>query len=290
MKFGFIEAEKANYSVAMLCSVLAVSRAGFYKWRAAKPSKRATEDVALGKAVGVVFEKNKRRYGSPRVHDELQCAGVKTSRKRVARLMREERLVARPKTRRRVTTLSNDDDAVARNLLNRDFEATRPNEKWVADITYLQTTRGDVYLASIIDLFSRRVVGWCVSASLSLELTNVALEMALATRRTDEPLMHHSDRGSHYTSKCYGERLTSLGITRSMSRKGNCWDNAPMESFHSTLKHELPEVTTGRLRPQEVRREVNNYITWYNETRRHSCLGYSSPAGYEGAARLGRVA
>jgi transposase InsO family protein len=289
VKFGFINAEKAQYSVSLLCEVLEVSRSGFYKW-CQKASRRVAADEQLAEVIQLEFDKSGQRYGSPRVFNELRLKGVRTSKKRVARLMRQAKLVARPERSHRPRTTLSSEEPAAENLLGRDFQASRPNEKWVADITYLRTTHGFLYLAAIMDLFSRRIIGWSLSHSLSMELTDRTLDMALMSRTLNGSLMHHSDRGIHYTAKAYGERLTAVGVTRSMSRKGNCWDNAPMESFNSTLKAELPAIAEGRLHPREVQSDVSHYISWYNTERRHSSLGYMRPVEYEEAARMGRAA
>lgn len=290
MKFGFIAAEKAHFPVKVLCEVLGVSRSGFYEWRKRGPSRRAREDELLRCHVVAAFKASRRTYGSPRVHRELQVHGVTVGRHRVARLMREEELRARAKRRFVVTTDSNHQEEAPTNLLKRDFTATRENEKWVGDITYLPTSSGFIYLAVLLDLYSRRVVGWSVSDTMETELALRALDGALATRRPTGPLIHHTDRGVQYVSAEYVSRLEEHGIQRSMSRRGNCWDNAPAESFFSTLKLELPEATSATLHPRDVRRAVIDYIARYNLERRHSSIGYLSPVDYEEAARRSRAA
>jgi transposase InsO family protein len=289
VKFGFIVAEKAHYPVTVLCEVLGVSRSGFYAWRKRPPSKRAQEDSLLKCHVVAAFEASRQTYGSPRIQQELAGQGVKVGRNRVARLMREEELRAREKSRFVVTTDSNHGQSVPDNLLERDFSAKRENEKWVGDITYLPTASGFIFLAVLLDLYSRRVVGWAVSNTMGTELPLRALESALATRTLTGPLIHHTDRGIQYVSRDYVECLQQHGIQRSMSRRANCWDNAPAESFFSTLKMELPEATCGTLHPKDVRRAVLDYIAHYNLKRRHSSIGYLSPVDYESAARMVRA-
>jgi transposase InsO family protein len=290
VKFGFIDAEKAHHPVKLLCSVLGVSRSGFYAWKKRSPSKRAQEDARLKCHVVAAFEASEQTYGSPRIKQELAGQGVKVGRNRIARLMREEELCAREKARFVVTTDSNHQASVPDNLLERDFSAKRENEKWVGDITYLPTSSGFIFLAVLLDLYSRRVVGWAVSDTMGTELPLHALDSALATRTLTGPLIHHTDRGVQYVSHDYVARLEQHGIQRSMSRRANCWDNAPAESFFSSLKMELPEATCGTHHPKDVRRAVLDYIARYNLKRRHSSIGYLSPVDYESAARMVRAA
>jgi transposase InsO family protein len=290
VKFRFIEAEKACYPVTALCSYLQVSRAGYYSWSKRSPSKHQQEDLLLSAHVLATFEAAKRRYGRPRVCEELRAEGLKVSQRRVGRLMREQHLVARPKRRFVITTMSEHDGPIAANELGRDFTASATNEKWVSDITYLPADGGFIFLAAVTDLYSRRVVGYDVSSSLETDLAVRALDMALATREIHGMLIHHSDRGIQYAATDYILRLEQRGIVRSMSRKGNCWDNAPAESFFSTLKFELKEVLNGKTSARDVRRAVLDYIAWYNLKRRHSSIGYVSPAEFEQATRMGRAA
>lgn len=288
--FHWIEAEKANFPIKVLCEVLEVSRSGFYAWVRRPPSVRALEDDRLAAEVRKAFEENKKRYGSPRVFEELRANGVRIGRGRVAKLMRREGLVARPTKRFVTTTMSNHDNPRAANVLNRDFSAAKPNEKWVGDITYLPTAQGYIYLAMLMDLHSRRIVGWDVAATMETSLASSALKMALATRTLDGPLLHHTDQGVQYTSVEYVELLKSNGITQSMSRRGNCWDNAPAESFFSTLKTELgAELLKGKGNARDVRRAVVDFIATYNLDRRHSSIGYVSPVDFE-AAWMSRAA
>lgn len=290
MKFGFILAERAHHSVSRLCEVLGVSRSGFYAWLQRKPSRTAQEDEGIKRHVVTAFEKSRRTYGSPRIKRQLKAQGIEVGRHRVARLMREASLCARRKRRFVRTTDSTHQEPVMENVLQRDFTATRENEKWVADITYLPTSHGFLFLATVMDLYSRRIVGSAISGSMEAQLALRALDSALATREKTGPLVHHSDRGAQYVSNAYVERLAQHGIQRSMSRQGNCWDNAPAESFFSSLKMELPEATDGTLHPREVRQAVIEYIARYNLERRHSAIGYVSPVDYETAARMTRAA
>lgn len=284
MKFRWIQAEKAQFPVKVLCEVLEVSRSGFYAWTGRSPSARQREDDRLAVKVRAAFEKSGRRYGSPRIREELCANGEHIGFGRVCKLMRRENLVARPKKRFVTTTMSQHENPRAANLLNRNFEATKPNEKWVGDITYLPTAQGYIYLAVLMDLHSRRIVGWDVANTMETALAMRALRMALATRTLDGPLLHHTDQGVQYTSADYVAELSTRGITQSMSRTGNCWDNAPAESFFSTLKTELgAELLKGKGDAREVRRTVIDYIATYNLDRRHSSIGYVSPVDFEAA-------
>jgi putative transposase len=284
MKFAFIDAEKAFHRITKLCNVLEVSRAGFYAWCGRAPSNHTVEDRRLTILVREAHERSRRTYGSPRVHVELaETHQVFVSRKRVIRLMRQEGLRARPRKRFKCTTDSNHDQPVAANILDRKFEAERPNQCWVGDTTELVTGNGKLYLAAILDLFSRYVVGWALSASNDRHLTMRALDMAIRRRCPDGDLLHHSDQGSTYASEDYQKVLAAHGITCSMSRRGNCYDNAAMESWNSTFKFECGEVFDSHAAAKE---KVFDYIeAFYNPQRRHSAIGYMSPAGFERTAR-----
>jgi transposase InsO family protein len=231
MKYHFIEEHKHEFPIVVMCHVLGVSESGFYAWRKRPTSQRQREDAQLRTQIRQVFTAHQGRYGSPRLQVELRDQGQSISRKRVARLMREAGLCAKGKRHRVVTTRRDASHPVAPNLLQRDFTATEPNTKWVTDITYIPTTQGWLYLAVILDLYSRAVVGWSMSACCDEELVAKTLQMALARRRPKAGLLHHSDRGCQYTSRAYRQRLEQAGMVVSMSRKGNCWDNAAMESF-----------------------------------------------------------
>jgi putative transposase len=283
--YEFIEAEKATYSVSELCSALDVSRSGYSKWRTAPPSRRARDDERLTAHVRAIHQRSRRTYGSPRVHAELRDQGERVSRKRVERLMREEGLQARKKRRFRITTESGHGLPVARNVLARRFTVDAPDSVWVGDITYIWTTQGWLYLAVLLDLFSRRVVGWALRPTLAEELATEAFQMALSRRQPPRGLLHHTDRGCQYAATEYRAELAKRGITCSMSRRGNCWDNAVAESFFATLKTELvhrQEFATHA----EARRAIADYIeSFYNAERRHSALGYVSPVAFELALR-----
>jgi transposase InsO family protein len=280
VKLAFIAAKMAEYPITVLCSALGVSRAGFYVAFGRPPSAHAVEDEKLAVLVRAAHEKSRRRYGAPRVQKELaEAQDVHVSQKRVARLMREEGLKARPRKRFKVTTMSDHDQPVAANLLDRNFEADAPNQKWVGDTTELLTPEGKLFLAVILDLFSRYVVGWALSPVNDRHLTMTALDMAIKRRCPEGGLLHHSDQGCTYASEDYQKILDAHDITRSMRRRGQVLDNATMESWNSTFKMECGE----RFDSQEIAKdECFDYIeTFYNGERRHSSLGYISPAEYE---------
>jgi transposase InsO family protein len=286
VKFALVDAEKAHYPVASLCACLGVSRSGFYAWRGRAPSARARTDQQLQVLVREAHERSRKTYGSPRVHAELAAKDVRVSRKRVVRLMQQEGLVARVRRRYKCTTMSEHDQPVAPNLLGQKFEAEAPNQRWVSDTTELLigASGAKLYLAVVLDLFSRFVVGWSLSAVNDRHLVGKALDMALRRRCPDAGLMHHSDQGSTYASEDYQKVLAARGITCSMSRRGNCLDNAAMESWNSTLKTELGErfESCGAAKEQ-----LFDYIeVFYNRQRRHSTLGYVSPAEHERTAVL----
>ena len=276
-RYRFIAAHASQYPVAVLCRVLGVARSGYYARRRAIPCARVQRDTAMLSQIETVFMRSRQTYGSPRVHATLQATGVRIARKRVARLMRIAGLVARTRRRSVATTVSDDSAHVpATNMLKRQFVATAPNQIWVADITYIPTREGWVYLAVVLDLFARRVVGWAIQATLDQTLTGAALAMAIHQRQPPAGLMHHSDRGSQYTSAAYQGMLMRIGATVSMSRRGNCWDNAVMESFFATLKSEIGT----RVFPNHVaaRSALFAYMEgFYNRQRRHSYLGYATP-------------
>lgn len=279
--YEFIEAEKAEYSVERLCEVLEVSRSAFYRWRHTKCSQRRRDDRELKTHVQAIFREHKGRYGSPRVRHELSTRGMHVSRKRVARLMCEEGLAARSPKRFRRTTDSRHGGAIAPNLLERNFIVDERNKVWVGDVTYLPTRDRWLYLAVLIDLYSRRVVGWAMSDIIDTQLVRDALRMATRQRKPKPGLIHHTDRDCRYASEDYREVLTELGATPSMSRKGNCWDNAVAESFFATLEHEL-FADLPLQSPERTRALVADYIErYYNEKRLHSYLDYRSPISYE---------
>lgn len=290
MKFEFIDAQKALFPVEFMCEQLGVSRSGFYAWRERPESARQQQDEQLAEEVAQAHRDSRGTYGSPRVHAELKARGRKVSRKRVARLMKKQKLAARKRRRSVRTTDSKHSHPVAPNVLERDFSPSQPNSTWATDITYVWTGEGWLYLAVVLDLFSRRVVGWSMSEHIDTKLVLGALEMALQGRQPPQGLIHHSDRGSQYASAEYRQALASRAIQASMSRKGNCWDNAVVESFFSSLKQELVYPTDFATRHQ-ARSELFEYIeVFYNRQRRHSSLGYLSPRDYERASLPDRLA
>lgn len=280
MRFRFIAVEKARHTITILCRCLAVTRSGFYAWHRRPESTRSRDDRRLKVLVRASFDESKQRYGSPRIHEDLIEQQEQVSRKRVIRLMQEDGLVARARKRYKVTTMSDHDQPVAANLLDQRFEADAPNQRWVGDTTELVIGGSQkLYLAAVLDLFSRFIVGWAVSAVNDRHLTIKALEMALKRRRPPIGLLHHSDQGCTYASEDYQDVLAAHGITGSMSRRGNCYDNAVMESFFSTVKSELGEHFESHA---DAKTELFDYIeVFYNQRRRHSTLGQISPATYE---------
>jgi len=281
MKFGFIHAEKAEFPVAALCRLLGVTRQGYYAYAARKPSERQMKDAALRERLRALHVENRGTYGSPRMRRALRAEGMKVGKRRVERAMRGMGLFARMRRRFRVTTQANPAHGVVSNVLARRFEASRPNERWVTDITYVWTDEGWCYLAVILDLFSRAVVGWSLDASLSTKLPLAALGMAVKRRCPAPGLLHHSDRGSQYTSADYLRTLHGLGAEVSMSRRCNCWDNAVAESFFATLKAELVHGRTWTSR-LDLRAALFDYIEiFYNRQRLHSTLNYKTPAQAE---------
>lgn len=293
MKYALIERHRGEFALSLMCRVLGVSRSGFYAWKARGPDTRCRQDQRLRVHIRAVFRRSKQTYGSPRVHQELRAEGVRCSKKRVERLMREDALVARPRRRFRRTTDSAHPHPIAPNLLMRKFGVEAvcgPDRVWASDITYVPTREGWLYLATVLDLGSRRVVGWSMRETLEAELATDALQMALWSRRPEAGLLHHSDRGVQYACHAYRELLEAHGLVASMSKKGDCWDNAVAESFFSTLEFELIERSDWHTRA-EARRAIFDYIErWYNRERRHSSLGYLSPAAYEQQFALTRRA
>jgi transposase InsO family protein len=266
-----------------MCRVLRVSAGGYYDWRGRPESSRAGKRHALVVAIKAVHGEVKARYGSPRIHAELVARGLPCSLNTVARLMREHGIAAKTKRKFRRTTDSSHDRPVAENVLNRQFEPGAANRAWTADITYIATGEGWLYLAAVEDLHSRQIVGWSMGSRINSRLVVDALEMAVSRRLPGEGLVAHSDRGSQYASEHYRGILAGRGIVCSMSRRANCWDNAPMESFFASLKKELVHGEDYATR-EEARASIFEYIeVFYNRVRRHSSLGYMSPAEYERA-------
>jgi transposase InsO family protein len=265
----------------VVCRVLHVSTSGYYAWTERGASCRSRRDRDLGAKVRAAHAASKGRYGSPRVHAELRAAGEKVGRKRIARLMKQAHLEGRKRRRFRKTTDSNHRLPIAPNLLKRNFTATAPNQAWVTDITFLWTQQGWLYLAAILDLFSRRVVGWATSPNVDRHLALAALRAALRDRRPSEGLVHHSDRGSTYASGDYRNALEAHGIECSMSRKGDCWDNAVAESFFASLKREVEEIEDLESHAQANVILADYIDKFYNLQRRHSTIGYRSPTEFE---------
>jgi transposase InsO family protein len=282
MKYSFIRQNSSAFPVRSMCQVLGVSPAGYYDWIDREPSAADKRREELAGEIRTAHADVKRRYGSPRMHAELNARGHACSVNTVAKIMKGLGIQAISHRRFRVgTTDSNHDFPVAANLVDRDFTASKPNEVWLSDITYVPTQEGWLYLATVEDLYSRRVVGWSMDVTMESRLVVDALAMAVQQRFPDEGLMIHSDRGSQYASEHYQRVLAKQGITCSMSRKGNCYDNAPMESFFATLKKELVHHETYAT-VAEAKASLFEFIeVFYNRVRRHSSLGYVAPAEFE---------
>jgi putative transposase len=281
VRFEFIQAEKANFPITLLCRVLEVSCSGFYRWLDAQPSERQTENERLKIEIKSIHSESRGTYGSPRVHAELQARGFEIGRNRVARLMADLGVTGQRPRRFRKTTDSHHNHPIAPDLVARDFNPSAPNQLWAADITYIATASGWAYLAVVLDLFSRRVIGWAVDEHMRTELVLEALDRALGTRDHSEGLVHHSDRGSQYASSRHREELERRGIRVSMGARGCAYDNAVVESFFATLKKDLV-YRTNWLDHHQAALAISEYIqVFYNRRRRHSTLGYMSPADYE---------
>lgn len=281
MRFAFIEAEKDRWPIDVQCCVLDVSRSGYYAWKGRPESLRKQEDNEIVAEIKDASKAGRGSYGSPRIHRELRANGRRIGRKRVERLMREEGIAARRKPRFRRTTDSTHPHPIAPNLLERHFEVDLPNTAWVTDVTYVWTHEGWLYLAVILDLFSRRVVGWAASANNDRTLAISALDRASASRGPQPGLLHHSDRGSPYASDDYDDALTAIGAVKSMSRKGDCWDNAVAESFFASIKGEMIDHEDYRTHAAAIA-GIGDYIdSFYNPCRRHSAIDYMSPIEFE---------
>jgi len=281
MRYQFMQAHDKQFRIGTMSRVLRVSRSGYYCWCDRPASKRAKENEKLLLRIETAHKDSKKRYGSPRIHQQLVKDGVACSRGRVARLMREAGIRAKQKRKFVLTTASNHDLPVAENLLNRQFDVATLNTVWTADITYVPTEEGWLYLGVVMDLCSKGIAGWSMDERMKSDLVASALMMAYERRNPGAGLLHHSDRGSQYASQDYQEMLKAYGMQGSMSRKGNCWDNAPMESFFHTLKTELTHHEKYRSR-EEARRSIFEYIeVFYNRQRLHSSLGYKTPAEFE---------
>lgn len=281
MKFRFIQRHAEQYRIKMMCLVLGVSRSGYYAWRRRQPSARERANRLLSALIRLLHQKSRRTYGYRRIHAALVAQGTTCGKNRVARLMQKDGLRARRRRRYKRTTQSRHNWPVAPNRLAQSFVATSPNQKWLTDITYVWTAEGWLYLSVVLDLYSRLVVGWAMEPYLTDSLTKKALQMALARRQPQPGLLHHSDRGSQYASASYQHLLSSHQALTSMSRTGNVYDNAPMESFFATLKTELIHHCNYITRRQ-AKSDIFEYIeVFYNRQRLHSALGYVSPMAYE---------
>jgi putative transposase len=282
MRFAFIAQHRGVWQTRRLCQALEVSRAGFYEWLRRPESHRTRENRQLTVSIRTSFEQSDRTYGSPRVWRDVMAWGHACGENRVARLMRVAGLQARPKRRKLPwDTGARGEQGIAQNLLDRQFEASAPNQRWVADFTYIWTQEGWLYFAAVLDLFSRRIVGWSMSVQMTAQLVTDALVMAIWRRGKPQQLMHHSDQGSQYTSEQFQRLLSELGVTCSMSRSGNVWDNSAMESFFSSLKTERVRGKIYATRT-EAKADVFDYVErFYNARRRHSTIGYLSPVEYE---------
>lgn len=280
--YRFIAAEKANYPISLMSRVLGVNRTAYHRWEGRAPSQRSLEDAFLTARIREIHRAARGVYGAPRIHAELRMAqGIKISRKRVERLMREAGISGLVPKRRGRTTIRVPGVRVADDLVERDFRPAGPNVLWVADITYLRSWEGWVYLAAVQDAFSRRIVGWAMAEHMKAELVTDALQMALARRRPEAGLIHHSDQGSQYVSLAFGQKARDAGIAVSMGSRGDCFDNAVAESFFATLKKELVRRRSWPNR-RELQSAVFDYVeTFYNRERRHSTLGYLSPREFE---------
>jgi putative transposase len=281
MKYAFMQAHEQEFAVTRMCKVLGVRRSGYYAWKRRPLSPRAQDDITLLLKVKDAFEKNRKVYGSRRIQHYLGRKGTPCSRYRVSKLMKQGQLIAR-RTRKRhpITTRQQVGNRTAPNVLNQDFQAAQPNEKWVSDITYIATDEGWLYLASILDLYSRRVVGWAIEEHMEVGLVEKAWQMALRNRHPAPDLLHHSDRGSQYTADAYLALLENARCQLSMSRTANCYDNAAMESFHATLKGECAFQSFET--KAAAKTAIFEFIeVWYNRQRLHSSLGYLSPIDFE---------
>lgn len=285
MRYAWIDGHRDSFPITAMCRVLKVSRSGFYAWRKRPKSRQAQRRESLVRKIKAVHrERKKNVYGSPRVYEELQARDVPCCRNTVAKVMKEAGIQAKTAKKFKATTDSKHSRPVAANVLDQQFEASRANEVWLADITYVWTGEGWLYLAAVEDLHTRKIVGWSTSNRLTRELATRALQMAIGRELPEAGLLAHSDRGSQYASDDYQRLLKLHGIRCSMSRKGNCWDNAPMESFFATLKKELIHLEQYETR-EEARQSLFEYIElFYNRVRRHSALGFVSPAEFEQAA------
>lgn len=281
MKYAFIQDHRREYRVSLMCRVLHVSRSGYYAWVSHPESRRRVENRRLLSQIRIAYDRNRGVYGSPRITEELRDQGYVCNEKRVARMMRAHGIRAKTVRKYKVTTDSKHNLPVAPNLLNRQFTVAQPNAVWVSDITYIWTSEGWLYLAGVVDLYSRQVVGWAMSRRIDGQLTLSALRQAIARRHPGRGLLHHSDQGKQYAAGDYSDLLNDHGMIASMSRRGDCWDNAVMESFFGTLKTEMVYFEEFSSR-EEAKTKIFEYIeVFYNRQRRHSTLGQLSPVEFE---------
>jgi putative transposase len=283
MKYRFIDENKSNYPASLMGEILGVSRSGFYRWR--KSGKRATSDLKLLRAIEDIHFASRKTYGSPRIFSQLKVLGFKTSKSKVERLMRENKIRSKMKKKFKATTNSKHPYPVAENILNRDFSPKAANQVWAGDITYIWTGEGWLYLAVILDLFSRQVIGWSMSERMTKDLSLNALRMAITRRKPERGLIHHTDRGSQYACGAYRKLLNAIGATCSMSRKGNCWDNACSESFFHTLKTEMVFFEEFKTRSEATSKIFEWIEVFYNRERHHSTLGNKTPEQFEKSAK-----
>jgi putative transposase len=283
MRYDFVEDHRGRWPVRLMCRVLHVSAGGYYDWRGRPKSAKAERREVLVVAIKAVHGEMKARYGSPRIHTELVARGRPCCVKTVARLMRQHGIAAKTRRKFRCTTDSKHAHPVAENIVDRDFNPKAANRIWTADITHVSNAEGWLYLAVVEDLYSRQIVGWSMGSRIDSRLVVDALEMALARRQPGEGLVAHSDRGSHYASEHYQGLLAKHGITCNMSRRANCWDNSPMESFFASLKKELVHDEKYTTRAEARASLLECIELFYNRIRRHSSLGYKSPVEYERA-------
>lgn len=287
MKFCFIEAHRPLWRLQTMCRLLHVSKSGYFAWRDGRESPRATKNRELIEKITIIHATHRQTYGSPRTHRHLRKQGDLVSVNRVARLMRQAGIRVTPTRRFTVTTDSDHDHPIAANILEQNFHATEPNTKWVTDITYIPTGEGWLYLAAIVDLFSRRVVGWAMQATMDRSLVLNCLDMAITTRKPGPNFIHHSDRGCQYTCAEYRQNLAKYQAVVSMSRRANCYDNAVIESFWHSLKVECVHRTTFATRAQ-AKAAIFDYIeVFYNRVRLHSSIGYKTPIEFEAAHLTG---
>lgn len=281
MRYAFIEEHRPMWRLPNMCRALEVSKSGYFAWRDGREAPRRSRDRALSVHIQAIHQQSRKTYGSPRIHHELKEQGMAVGKKRVERLMKSAGIAVLPLRRFVTTTDSDHDQPIAPNLLEQDFSASAPNQRWVTDITYIPTDEGWLYLAAIMDLYSRRIVGWAMETTMHRSLVLKALDMAVTERRPSAGLIYHSDRGSQYASEDHRNALTTNGMIASMSRRGCCYDNAAAESFWHTLKNELIHRTNFQTRDQ-AKLAIFDYIeVFYNRTRRHTSIGNLSPVEFE---------